>query len=158
MSSMSEWYRSPINATMNTSLPYDRKGRLYERTQAVQESERRPALHAGGPRRRGRAALRIEGETHWTVEIADGAVVMRPAVVPREDAWAYTPEHAAKVERAREDVRAGREVAVGADELRRIADLSDDDMSAEIDRLRVAASCVPVLSRRLRVAVAHNPG
>ncbi len=87
-----------------------------------------------------RAALRIEGETHWTVEIADGAVVMRPAVVvPREDAWAYTPEHVTKVQRAREDVRAGREVAVGADELRRIAALPDDDMSDEIDRLRAAA-------------------
>ncbi len=34
----------------------------------------------------------------------DGALVLRPAVViPREDAWAYTPEHLKKVERARQE-------------------------------------------------------
>lgn len=87
-----------------------------------------------------RTALRVEGEAHWTIEIADGAVILRPAlVVPREDAWAYTPEHTAKVARAREDARAGREVAVSGAELGRIADLPDDAMAAEIERLRKAA-------------------
>lgn len=87
-----------------------------------------------------RAALRIEGEAHWTVEVVEGTVLLRPAiVVPREDAWAYTPEHAAKIERAREDARAGREVAVSGTELGRIADLPDDEMAAEIKRIREAA-------------------
>jgi len=36
--------------------------------------------------------------------VRDGALVLRPAVViPREDAWAYTPEHLKKVERARQE-------------------------------------------------------
>lgn len=88
-----------------------------------------------------RAALHIEGETHWTIEIVDGALVMRPAVVvPREDAWAYTPEHTDKVERARADARAGREVAVSAAELGRIAGLPDDEMAAAIERLRYATA------------------
>jgi len=43
------------------------------------------------------------------LEIKDGAVVLRPAVViPREDLWAYTPEHLAKVQRARRHAREGR--------------------------------------------------
>lgn len=88
-----------------------------------------------------RSALHIEGETHWTVEVADGAVILRPAmVIPRDDAWAYTPEHAAMVERAHEDARAGHEIAVSGAELSRIADLPDDEMAAEIGRLRDAAA------------------
>jgi bifunctional DNA-binding transcriptional regulator/antitoxin component of YhaV-PrlF toxin-antitoxin module len=56
-----------------------------------------------------RAALSVEGETHWTIEIADGALILRPAVViPREDAWLYTPEEREKREQAREQARAGR--------------------------------------------------
>lgn len=88
-----------------------------------------------------RAALHVEGETYWTVDVVDGALVMRPAVViPREDTWAYTPEHAAKVQRAREDVRAGREVAVSAAELSRIVDLPDDEMAVAIDHLHHSAT------------------
>jgi bifunctional DNA-binding transcriptional regulator/antitoxin component of YhaV-PrlF toxin-antitoxin module len=56
-----------------------------------------------------RAALNVEGETHWTIEVADGALVLRPAVViPREDAWLYTSEERAKREQAREQARTGR--------------------------------------------------
>src|SRR5712692_3882073 len=91
-----------------------------------------------------RAALHIEGETHWTAEIVDGALVLRPAVlVPREDAWAYTPEHAAQVQRAREDVRAGRTISVDSSDLARIADLPDQDMDAELERLRRLAASGP---------------
>lgn len=88
-----------------------------------------------------RMALHIEGEMHWTVEIVDGALILRPAVViPRDDAWAYTPEHAAMVERARADGRAGREIAVSGEDVRRLVDLPDDDMAAEIERLRRTAA------------------
>ncbi len=87
-----------------------------------------------------RAALRIEGETHWTVEIVEGALILRPAVVvPREDAWAYTPEHTAKIERAREDARAGRAVSASGEELARIAELPDDELAGAIERLREEA-------------------
>lgn len=87
-----------------------------------------------------RAALRVEGETHWTVEIVDGAVLLRPAaVIPREDAWAYTPEMLAKVKRVREDLQAGRYIDVSGAELGRIAELPDDAMAAEIKRLRLTA-------------------
>lgn len=56
-----------------------------------------------------RRALGVEGETPFEVEVRDGALVLRPAVVvPREDAWAYTPEHLRLVERARQDEEAGR--------------------------------------------------
>lgn len=87
-----------------------------------------------------RVALHIEGETHWTVEIVDGAVLLRPAVViPRDDAWAYTTEHAEVVARARDNDRTGQTVSVSGDELGRIADLPDDEMAAEIERLRQVA-------------------
>lgn len=89
-----------------------------------------------------RAALQVDGEAHWTVEVVDGAVVLRPAiVVPREDAWAYTTDHLAKVQRAHEDARTGREVTVSGAELGRMAALPDDAMAAEIARLRQEAEC-----------------
>lgn len=89
-----------------------------------------------------RAALHIEGEAHWTAEIVDEALMLRPAVVvPREDAWAYTREHAAQMRRAHEDVKAGRTVAVHGRELGYIAGLPDDELDAELQRLlRAAAS------------------
>ena len=53
-----------------------------------------------------RRALEIEeGDAHLSIDVADGAAVLRPAVViPRNDAWAYTPEHLAAVKRARKQV------------------------------------------------------
>lgn len=56
-----------------------------------------------------RQALRLEGEAHFEMEIGDDALILRPAfVIPREDAWAYTPEHLAAVRQAHEDVKNGR--------------------------------------------------
>lgn len=56
-----------------------------------------------------REALHVEGKAHWQVEVTEEGLLLRPAlVIPREDAWAYTPEHLALVESAREDERAGR--------------------------------------------------
>ena len=49
-----------------------------------------------------RKALHIEEESLLEVSVEEDAIVLRPVVaVPREDAWAYTPEHRASVERAR---------------------------------------------------------
>ncbi len=51
-----------------------------------------------------RRQLGLEGAAQFQAEVRDGALVLRPAVViPREDAWAYTPEHLKKVERARKE-------------------------------------------------------
>jgi AbrB family looped-hinge helix DNA binding protein len=48
-----------------------------------------------------RKELRIEGETPFELETSGEEITLRPAVViPREDAWAYTPEHRAAIERA----------------------------------------------------------
>ncbi|MGH2389225.1 MAG: hypothetical protein ACRDIE_13555 [Chloroflexota bacterium] len=88
-----------------------------------------------------RAALRIEGETHWTVDIEEGALVLRPAVVvPREDAWAATADHAAKVRRARADGQQGRIVTVRSEDLERIAALPDDEMARAIKQWHTEAA------------------
>ncbi len=56
-----------------------------------------------------RAALRVAGETQFEMEVRDNELILRPAlVIPREDAWAYTPENMASILRARQQVRAGR--------------------------------------------------
>ncbi len=55
-----------------------------------------------------RQALRVEGEAQFEMEIIDDALILRPAIViPREDAWAYTPEHLAAVREAREQAAQG---------------------------------------------------
>jgi bifunctional DNA-binding transcriptional regulator/antitoxin component of YhaV-PrlF toxin-antitoxin module len=55
-----------------------------------------------------RAAPRIEGKAPWAAEAIDGALVLRPAIVePREDAWAYTPEHAVEMEELRRSASQG---------------------------------------------------
>ena len=55
-----------------------------------------------------RAALGIEGHTQLELELEDGSVRLRPtAVVPREDAWAYTEEHMRQVRQALADLEAG---------------------------------------------------
>lgn len=49
-----------------------------------------------------RRALAVEGAASFTLEVAENALILRPAdAIPDEDAWAYTPEHLARVERAR---------------------------------------------------------
>ncbi|MCL5948785.1 MAG: AbrB/MazE/SpoVT family DNA-binding domain-containing protein [Actinobacteria bacterium] len=68
-----------------------------------------------------RHALGLEGETEMEVEIDTDhdAIILRPAVVlRREDAWAYTPEHRALLERAHGDSRAGRVRSLSEDDLR----------------------------------------
>ena len=56
-----------------------------------------------------RKVLRVAGETLLELEVSGNEMVLRPAlVIPREDAWAYTPEHLASVARARRQLRDGR--------------------------------------------------
>lgn len=56
-----------------------------------------------------RKMLHIEGETPFELEVTEHELILRPAlVIPREDAWAYTPEHLEQIEQADADVRAGR--------------------------------------------------
>jgi bifunctional DNA-binding transcriptional regulator/antitoxin component of YhaV-PrlF toxin-antitoxin module len=68
-----------------------------------------------------RRELGLEGETQFQAEIRDGNLVLRPAVViPREDAWAYTPEHVVRVERAQRDSQEGRVRQMTKSELDRL--------------------------------------
>ena len=56
-----------------------------------------------------RRALHVEDEAQFEMEVTDDALILRPAfVIPREDAWAYTPEHLESMRRSEEDIAAGR--------------------------------------------------
>ncbi len=56
-----------------------------------------------------RRQLGLEGEAQFQAEVRDGALVLRPVVVvPRDDAWAYTPQHREQLARARKDADEGR--------------------------------------------------
>jgi len=56
-----------------------------------------------------RKALRVAGETQVELEVRENEMILRPAlVIPREDAWAYTPENLARIAHARQQVREGR--------------------------------------------------
>ena len=69
-----------------------------------------------------RRALRVEGETQFELEITENALILRPAVViPREEAWAYTPAHRQLIEAALEDAREGRVTRLTKAELERLA-------------------------------------
>jgi bifunctional DNA-binding transcriptional regulator/antitoxin component of YhaV-PrlF toxin-antitoxin module len=70
-----------------------------------------------------RRELGLRGEAHFEAEVRDGELRLRPAVfVPRDDVWAYTPEHRALLARARADAAGGRTRELGEDELRELAD------------------------------------
>ena len=99
-----------------------------------------------------RAALNVEGETHWTIEVADGALILRPAVViPREDSWLYTPEERAKREQAREQARTGRSYGnVRPDDLE---DLSAGRVTVEELEARLVARRE---TERANVGAAHS--
>ena len=68
-----------------------------------------------------RRELGLEGETQFQAEIRDGNLVLRPAVViPREDAWAHSPEHVVRVERGQGDSQEGRVRQMTESELDRL--------------------------------------
>jgi bifunctional DNA-binding transcriptional regulator/antitoxin component of YhaV-PrlF toxin-antitoxin module len=69
-----------------------------------------------------REALQVEGPAQFELEVTEGALILRPAlVILREDAWAYAPEHIERVERARREARAGGVRSLSEDELEHLA-------------------------------------
>jgi len=71
-----------------------------------------------------REELGIKGEAQFQVEVIPGGLVLREAItVPSEDAWAYTSEYRAQVERSRRDHAEGRSRAVSVEELEHLAGL-----------------------------------
>ncbi|TAK24847.1 MAG: AbrB/MazE/SpoVT family DNA-binding domain-containing protein [Chloroflexota bacterium] len=66
--------------------------------------------------------LGVEADTTFTLEVKNGAVVLRPDFeIPPEDAWAYAPGHRASIGRARADLRAGRVHQMSEADLDRLA-------------------------------------
>ena len=71
-----------------------------------------------------RKALGLVGEAQFQAEIRDEGLLLRPAVlIPREDAWAYTPAHRSMLAQALEDAAEGRTREMSEDELRDLADI-----------------------------------
>jgi len=74
-----------------------------------------------------RGALHVTGKTHWQLEVRDGAIILKPAVViPREDAWAYRPDHVARLEEAMTQARTGQILDLSPERLPRLADQSHE--------------------------------
>jgi len=72
-----------------------------------------------------RRCLGLEGGAELQVEVdeANGAIVLRPTFdVPREDRWAYTPEHRRLLAEARRDAREGRVYHLAESELARLGE------------------------------------
>ena len=56
-----------------------------------------------------RRELGVEGAGEFEIELRGNELVLRPVLVlPREDAWAYTPAHRELLRRAHDDSREGR--------------------------------------------------
>ena len=73
-----------------------------------------------------RKALHIEEDAQLAVDVQGDTITLRPVVmIPREDLWAYTPEHRAHVERA----RAQPGFSASEEELRAVIE-SDDPAAA----------------------------
>ena len=67
-----------------------------------------------------RRSLALEGETEFEVEVdeARDVIILRPIFdVPREDAWAFTPEHRRLLARSYQDAREGRDYRLSESEL-----------------------------------------
>ena len=67
-----------------------------------------------------RRSLGIEGAAEFEIEV-DGdsdAIILRPVVtIRREDAWAFSEEHSARLKRAVADANAGRTRRASEDDL-----------------------------------------
>lgn len=69
-----------------------------------------------------RRELRLEDGAQLALEVVGDALVLRPAEdIPEEDAWAYTPEHLERVQKALAE-GSGRDLSE-ADVLRLIEDV-----------------------------------
>ena len=72
-----------------------------------------------------RRCLGLEGGTELEVEVdvANDAIILRPAVdVPRDDRWAYTPEHRRLLTQARRDAQEGRVYRLSESDLARLGE------------------------------------
>ena len=70
-----------------------------------------------------RAALNVTGKAHWQLEVHDGAIILKPAIViPTEDAWAYRPEHLTRLEEAMTQARSGQALDLSPEQLERLVD------------------------------------
>jgi bifunctional DNA-binding transcriptional regulator/antitoxin component of YhaV-PrlF toxin-antitoxin module len=68
-----------------------------------------------------REALCVGGPAQFELEVTETALILRPAIViPRDDAWAYAPDHLQRVERARREAREGRVRSLTEDDLKRV--------------------------------------
>ena len=77
-----------------------------------------------------RKELHVEGETPFELETIEGRIILRPAlIIPREDAWAYTREESAAIERARLSLVVPH---VGEDDLIAIIEADDPQAAARI--------------------------
>lgn len=87
-----------------------------------------------------RARLGIKGAGQFEIDVEGDAIRLRPAVVlAREDAWAYTPEHRALLERAHRDSREGR--------VRRLTDQDLKRLGEEAERAQENPRRGPVAER-----------
>jgi len=70
-----------------------------------------------------RRELGLEAGGEFEIDLRDHELVLKPVVVvPREDAWAYTPEHQELLRRALADSREGRVQSLSESDLKRMAD------------------------------------
>ncbi len=75
-----------------------------------------------------RTALQITDRAQLTYEVRDGGVFLQRAItIPAEDAWAYTPEESAAIERARHSPLLPH---VGEDDLIAIMEADDPQAAA----------------------------
>jgi bifunctional DNA-binding transcriptional regulator/antitoxin component of YhaV-PrlF toxin-antitoxin module len=97
-----------------------------------------------------RRCLALEGETKFEIEVdeARDAIILRPVFdVPKEDAWAFTPEHRRLLARAHQDAREGRIYRLSESDLMQFvewwhaqpqskadADLSDAEFAHLVDQ------------------------
>ena len=70
-----------------------------------------------------RAALNVKGKAHWQLEVRDGAIILKPAtVIPREDAWAYRPDHLTRLQEAMTQARSGQILDISPEQLEGLTD------------------------------------
>jgi bifunctional DNA-binding transcriptional regulator/antitoxin component of YhaV-PrlF toxin-antitoxin module len=72
-----------------------------------------------------RAALNVTGKAHWQLKVQDGAIILKPAtVIPREDAWAYRPDHLARLQEAIAQAQEGQILELSPEQLAKLTDRS----------------------------------
>lgn len=69
-----------------------------------------------------RRELGIEGQAEFEIELNPDQLVLRLVQLPREDAWAYTPEHRELLRRAHADSHEGRVRVLDETELERLGE------------------------------------